>query len=163
MSVHCLWRCYRVNHADRDSNVPLCRGRQEIIVCGRVSRQRWGVLGGWRAGKGWGEGQTQRKEEALGFELAGGCHNQHSLFVMVPHPPLSLQSIRTMWGRMQRRILSSCLWSSQTKTTSGFLSTEPFSGESRWVPAVWNVTMLGIIHDPHLEMMVLRNRKTPNH
>lgn len=88
MSVHCLWRCYRVNHADRDSNVPLCRGRQEIIVCGRVSRQRWGVLGGWRAGKGWGEGQTQRKEEALGFELAGGCHNQHSLFVMVPPPSL---------------------------------------------------------------------------
>ncbi|TWW66376.1 GTPase-activating Rap/Ran-GAP domain-like protein 3 [Takifugu flavidus] len=26
----------------RDSNVPLCRGRQEIFVCSRVSRQRWG-------------------------------------------------------------------------------------------------------------------------
>lgn len=115
--------------------------------CGRVSRQRWGVVGGWKAGKWWGEGQTQRKVEALGFELAGGCHNQRSMFVMVPPPTLSfsLQSIRTMWGQTQRRILSSCLWSSQTKTTSGFLSTEPFSGESRWVPPVWNVTTLGII------------------
>lgn len=84
MSVHCLWRCYRVNHAGRDSNVPLFRGRQEIIVCGRVSRQRWGVVGWWKAGEWWGEGQPQRKEEALGFELAGGCHNQRSVFVMVP-------------------------------------------------------------------------------
>lgn len=78
MSVHCLWRCYRVNRTGRDSNAPLCCRRQEIIVRGRVSRQRWGVVGGWKAGKWWGEGQTQRKEEALGFELAGGRHYQHN-------------------------------------------------------------------------------------
>lgn len=85
MSVHCLWRCYPVNRTGRDSNVWLCLGRQEIFVCGPVSRRRWGVVGGWKPEKWWEGKKKQRKEEELGFKFSGGQDTQHSPFVMAPH------------------------------------------------------------------------------